>query len=45
MAIRLRFPLAAQTTMNETGTGLEFSLKAAWNKRFRLYKHKLKLEL
>ena len=25
--------------------GLEFSLKAAWNKRFRLYQRKLKLEL
>jgi len=31
--------------MNETGAGLEFSLKAAWNKRFSFYKRKLKLEL
>jgi len=37
--------LAMQTTMNETGAGLEFSLQAAWNKRFSLYSRKLKLEL
>jgi len=42
---RMSCPPAAQTTMDETGAGLEFSLKAAWNKRFRLYQRKLKLEL
>ena len=34
-----------QITINETGAGLEFSLKAAWNQRFSLYQRKLKLEL
>ena len=38
-------PPLGKTTMNKTGAGLEFSLKAAWNKRFRLYQRKLKLEL
>ena len=42
----MRCPTAAKTTMNETvGAGLEFSLKAAWNERYGLYRHKLKLEL